>query len=419
MDYRNQSNTDPWDEGVYGTGSTMPPKSHQGIIALLLILVIFLSGIVSVLGFLNIRLFQQLSLQQSDDEPEIPLMVFDAGPVESHPGYWTEPREAVHSDVSISLHGSPQSVDNIPEPGAEAIQDIYERNRESIVAVSCSGLRGNAEGASVAISHGGYLLTGWSLVEDAETIHVHLPDGTILSALVVGADPVTDLAVLYAEGARLTPAQFGDSSALRLGDSVYAIGNSPESGPGSILSPGIVTGLHRDVPLSGQNTGLIRSNALGPENSTGTPLINCFGQIVGIRTAGTDALLPQDEIKDGGLVLDSVTIRDIANQLIAQGYVSGRPTLGIRGEGVSQFDQYYFHIPPGLYIREVDPFSDAWSYGIGPGDILISVNGIPITSQRQLDELIIRQQIGDVLEVTFLHNSREHTLMLTLAEYTG
>ena len=418
MDQR-KNNTDPWDDGVYGTGSTMPPKSHQGLIALLLILVIFLSGIVSVLSFLNIRLFQQLSREKTSGEPEIPLMLFGAVPPEAQSGNWTQPREETHGDVSISLHGSPQSVDNIPEPGAEAIQYIYAKNSESVVAVSCSTLQGNPQGAAVAISESGYLLTGWSLVEDAETISVRLPDGTVLSALVVGADPVTDLAVLYAEGAALTPAQFGDSDALRVGDRVYAIGSSPEAGPGSSLSPGIVTGLHRDVLISGHNAGLIRSNALLSENCTGAPLVNGYGQIVGIHTAGAASWLTDGESEGAHFALDSITVRDIVNQLIAQGYVSGRPTLGIRGEGVSLFDQYYFHIPPGLYIREVDPFSDALSQGIEPGDILISVGGTPITSQRQLDELVARHRIGDTLEVTFLRNSQEQALVLTLTEYTG
>lgn len=418
MDNRNQ-NTDPWDEGVYGTGSTMPPKSHRGIIALLLILVIFLSGIVSVLSFLNIRLFQQLSLEKTRDTPEIPLSLFDAQPTDPTAGSWAETPEEPHSQVSIILDNSPQSLENIPEPGSEALQYIYARNVESIVTVTCSTLQGTPQGAALAISQGGYLLTGWSLVEDAETITVELPDGTALSALVVGADPVTDLAVLWAEGAQLTPAQFGDCSALRVGDNVYAIGSSPDAGSDSTLNPGIVTGLHRNVPVSGQSVGLIRSNALMSENCTGAPLVNCYGQVVGIHTAGAGKLLSQEDAQGAHFALDSITVRDIVNQLIAQGYVSGRPTLGIRGEGVSLFDQYYFHIPPGLYIREVDAQSDAHAQGIEPGDILISINGTSITDQHQLEELIIRHAIGDTLEVTFLRNSQEQVLTLTLTEYTG
>ena len=419
MDYRNTKNKDSWDEGVYGTGSTMPPKSHEGLIALLLILVIFLSGIISVLSFLNIRLFQQLSLERTREEPEIPLMVFDAGPTQAQSDHLAQSPESVRAEGSIVLHSAPPSPEELPEPGEDAIQYIYARNRESVLAVSCSTPEGNPQGAAVAISHDGYLLTDWSLVAEAETISVQLPDGAACSALVVGADPATDLAVLYADGAALTPAQFGDSAALRVGDRVYAIGSSPAAGPGSTVSPGIVTELHREVPLSDHTAGLIRSNALLSENCTGAPLVNCYGQIVGIHTAGAGFLLRDGDTKGTHFALDSVTVRDIVNQLIAQGYVSGRPTLGIRGEGVSLFDQYYFHIPPGLYIREVDPLSDARILGIEPGDILISVSGTPITSQRQLDELVAKCRIGDSLEVTFLRNSQEQTLVLTLTEYTG
>ena len=122
MDYRNTKNKDPWDEGVYGTGSTMPPKSHEGLIALLLILVIFLSGIISVLSFLNIRLFQQLSLERTREEPEIPLMVFDAGPMEAQSDHQSQSPELVRAEGSIVLHSTPSSPEDVPEPGEDAIQ---------------------------------------------------------------------------------------------------------------------------------------------------------------------------------------------------------------------------------------------------------------------------------------------------------
>lgn len=420
MDNRNNQYNDPWDEGMYGTGNTMPPKNHSGLIALLLILVIFLSGIVSVLSFLNIRLFQQLSRQHTDEVPEYPLFVASSGPAEDasrNPG--PDPTEGAQAQVSISLFQSPQSEDNIPEPGAEAIQDIYARARESTAGILSSTTAGTIPGSAVALSEKGYLLTPWSVVEDAETICVQLPDGSSHSALIIGADPVTDLAVLYAEGAALIPAQFGDSSALRVGDSIYALGSSPDSGPASTLSPGMVSGIHEDILISGQNLGLIRSSAPVSGDCTGSPLINCYGQVVGIHTGNAASFLPEGATEGMYFALDSATVRDIVNQLIAQGYVSGRPTLGIQGEDVSLFDQYYFHIPPGLYIREVDPFSDAWTQGIEPGDILISVDGQPITSQSQLDALVFTHQIGDSLEVTLLRNSREQTLTLTLTEFTG
>ena len=120
MDYRSNKHTDPWDDGVYGTGRTEPPKNHSGIIALLLILVIFLSGIVSLLSFMNIKLFHQLSEQNRQLENKSPMSVTD---LEILPTAETLPPEDVmvsqfiQDDMSLKLNGSPQSVENVPEMG--------------------------------------------------------------------------------------------------------------------------------------------------------------------------------------------------------------------------------------------------------------------------------------------------------------
>lgn len=420
MDQRKNKHNDPWDEGMYGIGNTMPPKNHSGLVALLLILVIFLSGIVSVLSFLNVRLFQQLSRQQTGENKEYPLFVASSGPTDpTGQSRENSDREEAHAEVSISLHASPKSPENIPQPQGEPIQDIYARSCESVAGVLSSTTTGTMGGTAVALSEKGYLLTSSTVVQDAETITLLLPDGTSCGALVIGADPVTDLAVLFTDEASLTPAQFGESEALRVGDSVYAIGNCADTELGSTLSPGLVTGIHDNIFVSGQSVGLIRSTAALGSGFPGAPLINSYGQVIGIHTGNAAAVVPPEQAEGMSFALDSATVRDVVNQLIAQGYVSGRPTLGIRGEGVSLFDQHYFHIPPGLYIREVDTLSHAWVQGVEPGDILISINGTPISDQKQLDALIYTCKIGDALEVTLLRNSREQTMTLVLTEHTG
>ena len=128
MDYK--QNHDPWDDGVYGTGKTEPPKSHSGIIALLLILVIFLSGIVSLLSFMNIKLFHQLSEQSKQLENKSPMGVTDMGIQPMNEDAMPEDvfsSQHIQEDVSLELNRSPQSVENIPTPDALSWQEIYEK----------------------------------------------------------------------------------------------------------------------------------------------------------------------------------------------------------------------------------------------------------------------------------------------------
>ena len=410
MDYRNNKNPDPWDEGVFGTGNTSPPKSHSGIIALLLILVIFLSGIVSLLSFMNIRLFRELAEQAKQLEKESP-MAFSELELQTV----TDPSEAteehhLQGDVSISLHQSPQSVDNVPEPGAMSWQDIYQKNIPSVVTVFSTNATGSAQGNGIVVSEQGFLVTTFCTVDSAETITVTLHDGSSCSALVVGADPVTDLAVLYVDVPGLIPAEFGDSGALRVGDPVATMAAQL----GGTLSNGIISAINRDVRFLGKDISLIQSNVALSPASAGGPLINCYGQVVGINVVHLST-----EAEAQGFAIPSATVKQIVDQLIAHGYVSGRPTLGLSGDTVTAFDQAYFHIPQGLYLSAVEPDSDAHRLGIEPGDILVSLGGQVITTQTQLDTLVNSLDIGDTVTTVFFREGEEQTITLTVTEYTG
>jgi serine protease Do len=410
MDYRNRNNIDPWDEGVFGTGNTSPPKNHSGIIALLLILVIFLSGIISLLSFMNIRLFRELAEQSRQLQEESP-MAFSELEIQN----FTDPAQVpedhhLQGDVSISLHQSPQSVDNVPEPGAMSWQDIYQKNISSVVTVLTTNATGSVQGNGIVVSEQGFLITTFCTVDSAETITVTLYDGSSCSALMVGADPVTDLAVLYVDVPGLIPAEFGDSGALRVGDPVAAMAAQL----GGTLSNGIISAIGRDVRFLGKDLSLIQSNvALSPAGAGG-PLINCYGQVIGINVGHLST-----EADAQGFAIPSSTVKQIVDQLIAHGYVSGRPTLGLSGDTVTAFDQAYFHIPQGLYLSAVEPDSDAFRLGIEPGDILVSLGGEIITSQPQLDTLVNSMTIGDEITAVFFRAGEELTVTLTVTEYTG
>ena len=420
MDNRNkkQKDKDVWDDGVFGTGSTHPPKSHGGIVALLLILLIFLSGIISLLSFMNIKLFQALNQQKQQENSHSP-MAFDHqdGPSPA----LTDPTDADEDpynqpDVSLNLNQSPQSVENVPEPGAMSWQEIYEKLSPSVISVVSTTKTDTLTGTGIILSEQGYMVTTACLVSDAETITITLLDGRSFSALVVGADPVTDLAVLYVDAEDLIPAEFGDSAPLRVGDPVGAIGDPTGTSLGAALTPGIISAINRDVLFLGKNISLIQSDVRLDACNSGGPLVNCYGQVIGINTTH----IPGEDTAEGdSFAIPSATVKKIVDQLIASGYVSGRPTLGLSGESVTAFDQAYFHIPQGLYLNTVEQDSDAHLQGIAPGDILVSLNGTPIPGQKELDSLVNGLNIGDTVTAVVYMEGEERTITLTVTEYTG
>ncbi len=413
MDHKKHNSTDPWDEGVFGTGNTMPPKNHSSIIALLLILVIFLSGIVSLLSFMNIKLFHQLSEQtkRMEDASAMSFSDLDSHFSPTEP-FETEYHRPMQPDISLSLNQSPQSVDNVPEPGALSLQQIYEKSLPSLVCVLSTTDAGSVTGSGVILDHRGYILTTFQTVDNAETITVTLSDERSCSALLIGADILTDLAVLYVDAEDLTAAEFGDSDSLRVGDSVAAMGAQMNGS----LRNGILSAINRDVALLGQSLPLIHSSIVLDAGSAGGPLLNCYGQVIGISTTRPEGVAGTDS---GSYAIPSTLVKQIVDQLIAQGYVSGRPTLGLSGDIITDFDRYYFHIPAGLYIDRVDSTSDAYRQNIAPGDILISIDGVPIPDQLTLDTIVHSHAIGDTVTALVYRDGQEQTVTLTVTEYDG
>lgn len=414
MDHRKHNQTDSWDDRVYGTGNTMPPKTQSGIVTLLLILVIFLSGIISALSFLNIKLFQELNYQkQHQDAPPMSFTGLEIDPTIAHHSQDPNPPVLHQEDVKISLNQSPQNAEN---DGGLSWQEIYEKNIISVVSISVTGETGTMSGSGIVISSRGHIVTNYHLIDGAETITVHFHDGSVMTGVVIGADPVTDLAVLYVESDNLIPVEFGDSDLLRIGDPVAAIGNTGTFGS---MTDGIISSISPDTPFNGQSLRLIRSSADLSSGYTGGPLINCFGQVVGINTLQITADEKGNTLMISHVTIPSTTVKDILDQLLTQGYVSGRPTLGITVEAISQFDQYYFRIPSGMYVTAVETPGPSEQQLLESGDILISLNGIALTTQNQLDAMINSCKVGDTLEAVVYRDGKQLTLTLTVLEHKG
>ena len=425
MDENKNYSRQPWEPGKYETGRTKPPKSHNGLIAILLVVVIFLSGLVSFLGVLNVKLFAELKSQpQEEDEPV--SFVSDAEETQETPQFSdpTAPTaEAVtpmESDPdTFLLNPSPSSVPNIPQEQGLSLQEIYEKSIGSVVSISCTGRNSASTGTGVVMTASGYLVTNAHVVEGAREITAILSDERQFPATLVGADAISDLAVLHIEADHLIPAEFGDSTALRVGDSVVAIGDPLGIELRGTMTNGIVSAINRDLNTGGRTLTLIQTNAALNSGNSGGPLINCYGQVIGINTLKIGVFTSDSGAEGLGFAIPSTTVKEIADQLISQGYVSGRPAIGITGEPVSSFYQFYYNLPSGLYITELDPESDAYAKGIEPGDILVSVADNWVITQEDLASAITGREVGESVRVVIYRSGRQYAADLILHESKG
>lgn len=401
---------DGYDEGVYGTGPLRQRKRNTMLIAVLLVIVIFLCGVVSILSILNIRLFQALSRR---NEQEAIISVADTAP--------TTPEETMEQDAPESFIALPAS------PSAEAsseaeelpLQEIYARNIPAVVSIITKTHGASATGSGVIISTDGYIVTNHHVVEDAAAIIVKLSDDREMEASLIGQDEVCDLAVLQIEADNLTAAQFGDSDRLRVGDSVVAIGDPLGENFRGTMTNGIISAINRDVIIGGMKLNLIQTNAALNSGNSGGPLIDSHGLVVGINTMKIGTFADMAGVEGIGFALPAALVKNVAGQLISQGFVSGRPTLGLEVETLSKFYQHYFHMPAGLYITRIDPDGPCAELGLAQGDVLLKLNGEPVYTPADLHSFLFDHEIGDSIVLEIFREGQIGTATAILAEKTN
>ena len=420
MEERKNNFIDPQGGDSYETGSTRPPKNRGGLMALLLIGVIIFGGIASVLGALNIKLFRELT---AGGNPSASMSFFESNSVTpSTSPYHTgdQPSAPTGSDITVEIQDSPSGVENIPQTGGLSYQAIYAKAIPSVVSITCQTNGGTSSGTGVVLAANGYIVTNCHVVEDADSISVRLTDDRTLPACVVGLDGVSDLAVLYVEATDLTPAEFGDSAQLRVGDSVAAIGDPLGSEFRGTMTDGIVSAINRDVTVDGRTMTLIQTNAALNSGNSGGPLLNCYGQVVGINTMKISAFVDAAGVEGLGFAIPSTTVKEIVDQLLRQGYVSGRPSLGVEGESVTEFHQRYYRLPAGYLISEVAEDSCADNAGLVVGDIICGFGDIRITSSDALQSALYSCGVGDSVKLTVYRyqTGQQFTVTVSLDEAT-
>ena len=282
---------------------------------------------------------------------------------------------------------------------------IYDRAILSAVSIQASTGRGyGSAGSGVVLTEDGYIITNAHVVAGAQEVKVMFHDNRTLPASLVGFHAVEDLAVLKVEASGLTPAQFGDSSVLHIGEPVAALGDS--LGYRATFTDGIVSSLDREVEVEGVTMSLIQTTAAINYGNSGGPLLNQYGQVVGINTI---KIVTEDGSAEGlGFAIPSRRVKYVADHLIAGEEIK----TGRFGFSVNRIPV----VGGGLELLIVEEDSDAWAKGLRAGDILLEADGAPIAGFEDLTRLKLGLGPGDGVSFLCERDGEQFTVEVELIE---
>ena len=317
-----------------------------------------------------------------------------------------QPQQAKQDLPQLSITQSPAGVPTAAssEDGALSLQEIYRGCIGSVVSIVTVTPSGKASGTGIIMSADGYIITNHHVIENAQAVSILTSDDAEYSAAVIGSDETSDLAVLKVEADGLQAAEFGDSSVLQVGDSVAAIGDPLGTTLRGTMTDGIISAINRDLTVNDRTMSLIQTNAALNNGNSGGPLINCYGQVIGINTMKMSNFYSSSAAVEGiGFAIPIDTAKPIIDELIEKGYVSGRPAIGIDGETLPATYRIYYRLPQGIYITRVYQNSDAAAKGVSEGDIITAINGIDVTTMEQLNRVKNQFTAGQTITLTIYH----------------
>ena len=294
---------------------------------------------------------------------------------------------------------------------ALSAQEIYAKVNPSTVTVIATMKNGSASvGTGVIMTENGYILTNAHVIVGTESCYIVYSTGVYCEAKLVGFDEEKDLAVIKVNMTGLPAAEFGDSDALTVGDAVYAIGNPLGVELRGTLTDGIVSAINRDVYVDGVTMTLIQTNAALNNGNSGGPLINVYGQVVGINTMKMGSTITSN-VEGLGFAIPVASSAYMVNDLIACGKIRGEAVIGI----TVQSDAVV--LPDGtlaLYIKEVTKNGPGDKAGIRGGDYILTADGEALTSANDLIRIRRRHDAGETLRLELLRNGEPYSADVVL-----
>lgn len=319
-----------------------------------------------------------------------------------------------------------QSVEQVDQEGNAitnmSVKDIVANTEQSVVEITTESAATDSffeqmittgAGSGVIITKDGYIATNHHVVDGANKITVRTKDGKEYAAELIGKDEKTDLAVIKIKGDAFTPAVFGHSSELSVGDEAIAIGN-PLGELGGTVTRGIISALDREITIDGKTMTLLQTDTAINRGNSGGGLFNAAGELIGIVNAKSSG----SSVEGLGFAIPIDTAKGVIESLIADGYVTGRPQLGVSMVDItderSAFQSGVDDL--GVYVAKVSDNSAAAAAGMKVKDRIVSVDGTKIDTAAKLSQFIDNKKVGDTIKIVVMRDRQEITLNATLKE---
>ncbi|NLM15119.1 MAG: trypsin-like serine protease [Clostridiaceae bacterium] len=397
------------------TGPAHPPTKNPGraigLIAVFLAVAVLFTALGGGLAWRYLEDTRPSTPEESQNlrpEPTKPAATVNEDKekgVEVHDKHWSLEEAAKRRDQNRQA----LSVIEIAELGKPAVVAI----NTTISATDMFGRTSDypAAGSGFIITDDGYVVTNNHVIEGAKTITIVMENGNIYSAVLLGGDSRTDLAVLKIDDKNLPTVTLGDSSELQVGELAVAIGNPLGELSGTVTA-GIISALNRTITLDNQQMNLLQTDAaINPGNSGGA-LFNSFGEVIGINTAKNI----QTGIEGLGFAIPINDAKPVVESLINFGYVRGRTKIGIQINDISAEMAEYYDLVEGVFVAMVEPGSSADKAGLRNEDIIIAANGEEAKTVADLIRIKEKLAPGDTMTLTVVRNDRKVRVTIILEE---
>lgn len=397
-------------------------KTKGGIIALIIVLCSLLT-----IGFIGMMVYgfsadikEDLNNDRSDSGNSFRLPNEDSTtPFGTLPNTSSQGKTHDESDYSDKVNKDYSGMKLESNPKDAKTNNSYtaakasEKVSDSVVGILCYSddvpdqadtTTASSQGSGIIFSQDGYVITNAHVIGNSKTayaIRVVTSDGKVYKAGVVGYDSRTDIAVLKMDDAKgLTPATFGDSSQLEVGQDIIVVGNPGGLDYQNTTTKGVISALDRKLSTSSLTKYIQTDAAINPGNSGG-PLVNYYGQVVGITTSK----IVSETYEGMGFAIPSQTVKSIVDTLIKNGYVEGRVKIGISGIAVTSDQASNYNIPQGIYVQSIVSGGPCDGTSLEEGDIITEVDGETITSFADVYAILETHKPGDKIKVKYYSSS--------------
>ena len=325
----------------------------------------------------------------------------------------TESSVDSNKSETVTNNGTKYEITQVENP-VVAIADVAGKSVVGVTVRSVSNTvfggtsTSDSEGSGIIYTADGYIVTNYHVIENAisnqsiSKVYVTLPNSDEeIEASIIGADSVTDIAVIKIQKEGLSAATFDDSNNLKVGELVVAIGNPLGRELAGSITVGYVSALNRTLTSNGRTYKLLQTDAaINPGNSGGA-LVSSSGKVIGINTVKIGAT----DVEGIGFAIPSNIAKPIVDELIKNGKIV-RPYIGISGISLDDNMAKRYNLVKGVYVAKIESSSSAYNSGIKVGDVIVKIDDKEITTIEELNEIKNSKNVGDTVKITVYRDGK-------------